>query len=198
MSYQQHHYVNRGEVGGDHRGSHYGGGGGGKRGDERRSYGGGGGMGGGKIKEGIFWSNQRETMEERGIKVKTNCFQLESIQSDNTNAGIHQYVVRIDALVKKRDIVSNDSTYAPTTQENVPNSSITQLMKKTFYLVKSKKELMNPEDDRSTVMSRRVLNHCQRKLQEVPKHPQSFVSFPFLPFTFCISILSLNAIFSAR
>ena len=166
--------VGRGGRGHHQRENHYGragerhGGGSGRSHSDQRGAGGRGG--------GHFWSGQRRTLEKEGITVKTNCFQLTPKNLDKTITAMHQYVVRIDTLVKERDSgISNDSMYAPAVGEQLPDSATAASVAKPFYLVK-KKEISNPDDDRSTILSRRVLNHCQLKLQEVPPY-QSFVSF---------------------
>jgi hypothetical protein len=198
MSHQQHHYGDRSYGRGDYGRGH----GRGGRGDDwnrgegwqrggGRSYnrdqrgGNSGGRGGGRISGGRFWSDQRRMIENEGITVKTNCFQLAPVQNndDNTSAVIHQYAVRIDSLGKTRDTPLKDSSCAPSAVATLPDSAAattttTTVIMKPFVLVR-RKEITNPEDERSTIESRRVLNHCQRKLQEVTPH-QMFVSYLFV------------------
>ena len=208
MSHHQHHYGNNfqrdnsyGRVGGRQGGGEgisYGdwrGGGrdGGRGGDRGR----GGNRGRGRISGGRYWSDRRQELERDGIFVKTNCFQLIPVPNhiETKNEVIHQYVVKISLLAKKRQVtISKDSAYTPKVEE-----THAQQGKVPSYLIKIKEITMsktNPEDDRSTMFSRRVLNHCQHKLQEVSPH-QSFVSFLsslhfFLSYLSCYLILVLR------
>ena len=184
MSRQQHYHGERryerdSYGGGAGRGDEREGGSAGRwqRGDQRGNggRGGSGGRSGGRISGGRFWSEQRQMIEENGIKVTTNCFQLKPVSSskENTNAVIHQYAVRIDTLVKRRDDPPDDGTYAPALEAS---STITEMMKPFILVKKESTKKEKEDDDRSTLLSRRVLNHCQQKLQQVTPH-QMFVSF---------------------
>ena len=141
---------------------------GGRRGG--RDWGRGGGRGGGR-----FWSEQRRSLEGQGLEVQTNCYQLVP-QNNDTNIMIHQYMVTIDALVKKRD-VNEDSMYSPAAENQLPKTpegkglQVSYFVKRTYHT-----EVFRADDNRSTSLSRRILNCCQRKLQDINPN-QSFVRF---------------------
>ena len=155
------------------------------RGGGQAGRGGGGGRGGrgggrGPSRGGKFWSEQRSMLENQGLNIQTNCYQLVPIQGtpcNHDNASIYQYTVSIDALVKKKNY-HKDSTYDPLAEKHashgtdLPDGKVASyLVKKTFH-----SEVITADDNQSTSLSRRILNNCQRKLQEITPH-QSFVRF---------------------
>ena len=138
----------------------YGGRGGGGGRPQEKHGGRGRGRGGGK-----YWSGKRRMVEEQGITVQTNCYQLVPRNDYGHNETINQYAVTIDALVRKRDDEISDSTYTPKNEDQRPRRGPYYLVKKTFHT-----EVISASDDRSTKLSRRILNHCNKKLQEIA-HP---------------------------
>ncbi len=124
----------------------------------------GGGGGGGGTSGSKYWPQKRQSLETDGIMVQTNCYELKP--KDNAdNATINQYSVTIDALVRKRDDEIKDSKYTPIVNDQTPPR------RGPFYLVKKTlhTEVISAADDRSTKLSRRILNHCNKKLQEISR-----------------------------
>ena len=155
-------HENHGERGGGGGRPHenYGGRGGGRPHENYGGRGGGRPRGGGK-----YWSGKRRMVEEQGVMVQTNCYQLVPSNDYGHNETINQYAVTIDALVRKRDDEISDSTYTPKNEDQRPRRGPYYLVKKTFHT-----EVISASDDRSTKLSRRILNHCNKKLQEIA-HP---------------------------
>jgi hypothetical protein len=162
-----YHEGQRRSGGDGHRG-----GGGGRHGGDGRGGGGRGGGGGGKVN---VWVQTRPELEHSGLMVRTNCFALvpSVVQQQQpqppqpTIIPVHQYLIQITSLRsqsdeqdRKKRIGFKKSTkpfFILDQDDDMDDTAMTTTMTTTTNSEEA--QLKN----RSTILTRRILQYCQLK-----------------------------------